>query len=1325
MASVSSLGIGSDILSNQLLSDLIAAEREAGDLRLNSQQDLIDAKISAYGDIQSKLYDFSAAVVDLSNTSTVGATLATSSDESILTATAMASAPSGSYDLEVQATAKSHSLVSKSYSSTTASVFGDGSLTFSLGTTTYTGVSNDVYDTFTANPELASKTITISAANGTDSLQGLRDHINNQNFGVTASIVNDGTGYVLQLVSTDTGVATSMEITASGDASLDALAYNATANLAGTNMSETQQGQDAIVNVNGLSVTRSSNEVTELIDGVTLNLKSADAGKTVTLDVTADTAGLGEKIQSLVDSYNSFREVYEEMTSYDATNNTGSLLLGDSTLRTINSQIRTIMTSTVSGVTGTNFRSLSEMGIYTDQNDSFKLQFNASTFSSALNESREDVVKVFAEGGSTTDINIEYFNDSINTQAGTYDINITQLASQGSYTGGTISALDFVTPVTIDESNDSFTLSLNGVSDTINLTQGSYTTGDQLATEIQQQINGAEKFKERAYSASVQYNAVEKRFEITSSLYGEDSTVSFSSVDTNTANSLGFTTSNQGTYQSASLSTLNSDFFAGYGTSTIPGNVRVDSSTGLDFSLNNASFDISLNGAAAVSVTVNQQASGVDLNSDGIFGDRKDTLQAIQNAIDGTALSGQVVASFDDDDFLIFTTQTASGTDSIEITSVGGSATDLALGLDDTQGLQINGKDPGLTFGTGPSFQVVLNGSTSTNTVTLPAGTYNTGADLATALETAINTDLAGDATLSSQVSGATSNEGSRDISTNIDFSTSNAGFTLKVNGVEQTILMDADSGNNITDIQTKLDAAFGAGIVTAQLGGSNGLELVTVAQGHTESIQVTSDGRGAITDTTGTTAIAGGIDFSGANNATFDLIVNGGTTLSLDVNTDTSAGDKNSVLAAVQSALDTALDSAPGLAAGDVLANFNGSDQIYFETVSANGIKTAAMNGSAATVRIENLDANAEAAFGFMAVDNTTYTNGYDSFGVDNSINYGSDITAEVEYEYDSVSDTGSLKISIGGNGSSVSFDNLDSNAISWLGLNTGTGTSGQTSSGKNVEGTINGVEANGNGQFLSAQNGNVSATNGFYVANQTDFFLTSITTEIKAANNNNSFKIKVDGIETTITLADQDYNDMTILAKDIEDAINNDTTLKDKKISVKVEYTDDPTSTAHGTIGIISTSTGSSSKVEITEISTEASKAFGFVKGQGDGATGKDQDGEIDKASGIRVKVTGGDLGDRGSVTYVSGIADQLKSLLQDYLDPNSGLLATKFETLDKQNEILAEEKDSFNNRMDAREAQLAAQFAYNDAIIATLNTTANYLTQQFEAMASANSK
>ena len=113
MAAIESLGIGSDLLTSDLVENIINADKAAGELRLNTQQDVIDAKISAYGEVQSKLYDFSEAIVALSDPKKIGAPNATSSDDSILTATAHSSAPPGTYRIEVPRTANAPSLVSK------------------------------------------------------------------------------------------------------------------------------------------------------------------------------------------------------------------------------------------------------------------------------------------------------------------------------------------------------------------------------------------------------------------------------------------------------------------------------------------------------------------------------------------------------------------------------------------------------------------------------------------------------------------------------------------------------------------------------------------------------------------------------------------------------------------------------------------------------------------------------------------------------------------------------------------------------------------------------------------------------------------------------------------------------------------------------------------------------------------------------------------------------------------------------------------------------------------------------------------------------------
>ncbi len=1325
MAAIESLGIGSELLTSDLVDSIINADKAAGELRLNTQQDIIDAKISAYGDVQSKLYDFSEAIVALSDSAIIGATTATSSDDTILTATANTSAPAGTYAVDVQRIAKAHSLVSKSFTTVSDSVGTVGStLTFRSGTTTYTDPGG-AYDTFTVNPDAATKTITLTSGN--NSLSGLRDAINDADFGVKASLVNDGTGYVLQMTSIETGEDMSMEIVTKDEtgalatSGVSAFAYNKNQDTPATNLTQTQKGEDALLSVNGLAVTRSSNEVTELIDGVTLNLVSADAGSEISITVAADIAGISEKVNDMVTSFNAFQDLYKDLTNFNVDDSIGALLMGDSTLRSINTQIKNIMTSTVTGITGTNFRSFSELGIYSDQNDSFKLKFDSLKFVEGLNESREDVVGVFAEKGSTTDNNIKFLNESINTKPGNYDIVITQLATQGNYQGGSVSILDFIAPVVINDANDNFSLNLNGKSAAITLTQGSYATGDELAAEIQLQINSAGDFTTRGFSSSVSFDAVDQSFNILSNSYGSSSEVSFTSVDTNTANSLGFADLGEGEFDAISLATLNSEYFNGYGTSSVPSSQIIDSSEGINFNSSNATFSISLNGGGAEAVTVNLNADGLDLNGDSVFGDRKDTLQAIQTAIDATALNGSVTASFNNENKLVFKTSNPSATDSIEITAVGVATSDILLGLSATEGAQINGKDPGLTFGSVVDFNVVLDGTTSANTVNLPAGTYLTGADLATALEAQINADIrdavGGDANLTPLISGAVTTEGTRDISTNIDFSTSNAGFVLNVNGTEQTILLDADSGNNITDIQAKLDAVFiGADAVTATLGPGNGLLLTTDTQNHEQFIQVVDDGRGAFT--TGGAVIGGGIDFSGGSNATFDLVVDG-ITLSVDVNTDASTGDKTDSLTAIQQALDLSILNNGQFTVGDIVAKLDSSDQIVFETVSKNGIKTSAMFGSSATIEVQSADANAQATLGLPGA-NTVYSAGYDALGMDNKITFGSDITANVEYEYDSVSDKGQLIFNIGGHDNTVAFDSVNAAAISFLGIHPPDGTEDDVQTGLDVAGTINGVEAKGSGQYLTAENGNSAATNGYYVTNQQSAILTPPLT-IDATND--TFTIELDGFEAVISVAQGAYLTGAALATAVQTAINDNTLIDAEELSVKVDYTDDVASSAYGTIGIISTSTGSGSSVLITDVSNDAATAYGFTVGQGIGEVGKKQDGEIDDASGIRMKVTGGALGERGSVTYIAGIADQLKDLLQDFLDPNSGILAGKFSTLDTQNKTLAEDKESFDARISATEARLKAQFLYNDSIIASLKITENFLTQQFEAMANAN--
>lgn len=659
--SISSLGIGSGILTSELVSDLVAAERSASDRRLELQGEEIEAEISAFGTLTSALETFRSASDALSVPSSLQAITANSSNETSLSATASSLAETGSYSVTINELAQSHSLVSRSYDSIT-DIVGTGELTFRFGTTTFSG--ND-YDSFELDTSKNSKTLVIDSSNNT--LSSLRAAINSADFGVDASIVNDGTGFRLLLTTEDAGASNSMEILVGSDngSGLSELAYNSTYNgetavgaiteggstdlssgidfattnatfslsvgdttdidvtvnldattdlgggggtaednriaiqtaldaalvtaglsagdvvasidpednglilttlATGSNQTievtadngelglnpnlgqrfgtdgslvQTQAAQSAEIEVNGLTVTRESNLVTEVINGVTLNLKTADPGTPINLTLENDISGIVTRIESFVDAYNELKVISDELTTFSLEQGERGLLLGDATLRSVNTQIRNVMNTVVDGITGSSFRTLSEVGLTTNQDNNFLLEFDTVAFNNAVDENPDAVVSLFATNTSATDPLIEVINTGGDTQPGAYVVELTQVATQGNYEGETVAALD--NPITIDDDNDTFVINVNGVtSDTLTITQGSYASAELLAQELQLRINNDENIDDSGDTVTVTYDSDNQRFEFQSNEYGSSSSISFSSVDTDTEAELGF-----------------------------------------------------------------------------------------------------------------------------------------------------------------------------------------------------------------------------------------------------------------------------------------------------------------------------------------------------------------------------------------------------------------------------------------------------------------------------------------------------------------------------------------------------------------------------------------------------------------------------------------------------------------------------------------------------------------------------------------------------------------------------------------------------------------
>ncbi|MBL7002852.1 MAG: flagellar filament capping protein FliD [Gammaproteobacteria bacterium] len=512
MAGITSTGLGSGLDINSIVTQLVAAERDPQIKRMAIKEAALQSKISALGSIKSAMSDFKTSLSALRYGSQLNKISATSSDTGTLTATAFTNADPANYQMDVQQLALSHGLSSQAYASA-STVVGTGTLSIRFGTTSYDVGNNPTG--FSPNAQKAALNITIDSNHQT--LGGIRDAINAANGGVTASIINDGTGNRLVLNSTDSGAANSLEITGTG--SLTTLSYNA----ASHPMAETQRAQDALLKINGLNITSASNTVSTAIKGLTLNLQQAQPGKLVNLSVGQNNDDIVTAVQGFVDKYNAFATSIQSVSGYDTATKTAGALLGESTARAALSGVRNMLSTTIQGLTGS-VRSLPDIGIKTQADGT--LAVNTSILNSALTKDHNGVVGLFAVSGIPSDSSVIYSGSTTDTLAGTYAVDVTTIAEQAIILGTAAPSM------IVDATNNAIQVSVNGVtSGTINLTNADYSaTPDQLAAELQTQINGDSALKAAGVSVTVGYDSLSGKFSMNSQTYGSASTIQLMSI---------------------------------------------------------------------------------------------------------------------------------------------------------------------------------------------------------------------------------------------------------------------------------------------------------------------------------------------------------------------------------------------------------------------------------------------------------------------------------------------------------------------------------------------------------------------------------------------------------------------------------------------------------------------------------------------------------------------------------------------------------------------------------------------------------------------------
>ena len=1397
MPSIQSLGVGSGLLTSELVEQIIEAERAPAEARLNNKQAVAEAKISAYGEITSALSSFNASLQALKLPSTFNASTVSSSNETSVSGTASSLAVAGSYTVNVSQLAQPHSIASGSYAEVTSTV-GTGVLNFRFGTTTYGGSGS--YDSFALNADATSKSVVITSANNT--LAGIRDAVNKANFGVQASIVDDGSGYRLVFSAKASGAKNSIEISASGTDGLKALNYNfasQNAKLVATTATSTLDlssgggldsaslafrlsyqgvGMDVVVPSNvAITTTQDAISAVQTALNTQLVAKGFSAGAVLAksagdrLFFETASAGFDQELQVLSDG--SSAKVTGSTTlsggfDFSANNATFSIAIdgGGAQAITLNTAsasrqgtVDLVNAALVTaGLGGDVVASLSSSNalVFSRVTPGAAGSIQISNIDVSGTGASAELGLAVADNSGLDGFGLDdaeglvkgsvHLSETIRAQNALFSVNGLNISRASNLVTGVVTGTTLnlkattAGPVTLSVAKDASSIvtrleefvsnynQLKALSDELTAFdttagdngQGSLLTGDSTLRRALTEINTLLRTSVSGLTGSVrslseigittnQNNAYQLQF---------DSAKFTTKFATNSADILAmFATAGSATdplltYNSATSSTKPGTYAVTisrlattgkYTGQEVPslaaGNIVIDA--------NNDQFTVLLNGVSADIQLVQGTYSTAAALAEHIQ-------TRINSNADLSASNHRVAVTYNSDNTRFdiasntYGSKSAIGFLAVEagmanllgITSPfqGDSLGNQLGGLSTPTGLSSENFNTAVTLNADTSFVVNINGISS-SVLTVPGSSgspvvYDKPDDLIAALSAQINSDPEFAFTPAKTALGDVLTAGQ-------NFASSNRSVTISLDGgsTSTPVLINGDASsvafggqtpgtiaNTLAAVQDGIDATALNGLVTAKLDGSNRIYFETTATGVSSQIQVSQNGLPAQV-VGGTPVNAGGFDFA-STNASFELDIDGAGPVAVLI--DTATTDAADTLLKVQDAL-----TAAGLGAL-VTATLDGSDQLVFTYASGPGAGT----------QIEVLNVNGTATSELGLTNQTV--NGLAGLTVAAGNNTGEDgLLVSVDYEYNATTSLGRFVFSTANLSDQINFSSVSAAAGNKLGIVSGANPRVTSIDGVDVKGTINGVEAQGVGQVLIGGSGTVDAAPGFY--------LNSAIGDLATSSVADTFRINVDGIVSdSITLGTISNTSPTAVAASMQIAINNSPKLLAAGVSVKVEY-----DTNTGGFGIISNSTGAASRVQITELGGNAGSIFGFATGAGAlGKSGTNAAGEADAAKGLRLTITGGALGSRGSVSYIKGVAENLSVLLTGFLS-TGGLFSNRTNSLNLELESIADKRVALDARIERSEARLRTSFLANDIIISQLNSTAEFLTSQLQAL------
>jgi flagellar hook-associated protein 2 len=384
---ISSLGVGTGIDLQSMLKSIIAAESQPINVA-NAKITATNAKISLYGTLKSKLDSLQTASDTLRFPSKLSAISATSSDSTVLGATAAFNASPGTYALDVTKLASAQKSFSNSYASGTT--FDTGQLTFTVG-----GTAADPID-----------------ITGPATLQEVSTAINNKKIGVTATVITSGDGSQRMILTGDksgSGNNFSLTSTATPSAGQSLATFDEL-----TPTLKRSLAQDASMTIDGIAVTSSTNSFSTAIQGLTLT--AVKIGQS-TVTVQNDTKTITDAAQAFVDSYNAVTTVIKSNSNYNSATKTAQAFNGDAASRSVVETMSTARTTVPDSLASASFKTLSELGITIQQ--SGQLSLDKSKLSSAISTSPSEVVKTlnaYGEAFSTKVSEVQGSNGAVSNK---------------------------------------------------------------------------------------------------------------------------------------------------------------------------------------------------------------------------------------------------------------------------------------------------------------------------------------------------------------------------------------------------------------------------------------------------------------------------------------------------------------------------------------------------------------------------------------------------------------------------------------------------------------------------------------------------------------------------------------------------------------------------------------------------------------------------------------------------------------------------------------------------------------------------------------------